>query len=121
MNGTDEPRFRLGLARGALAWEQIWPAFWPAGGISRLVIALPLFHVPPSLGGWVHAPVLLVFAAAFGSALWYGIRHVRLPNGAAALRGLERDSGLPHRPMAALRDPMGGGSDPASAELWRLY
>ena len=45
MNGTDEPRFRLGLARGALAWEQIWPAFWPAVGVAGLFIAIALFNV----------------------------------------------------------------------------
>ena len=121
MNGTDEPRFRLGLARGALAWEQIWPAFWPAVGVAGLFIAIALFNVLPSLGGWLHALVLLLFAAAFAAALWYGIRRIRLPDGTAALRRLERDSGLTHRPLAALRDTMAGASDPATAELWRLY
>ena len=109
MNGTDEPRFRLGLARGALAWEQIWPAFWPAAGVAGLFIAMALFNVLPSLGGWLHALVLLLFAAAFGAAVWYGIRRIRLPDGTAALRRLERDSGLTHRPLAALRDTMAGG------------
>ena len=121
MNGTDEPRFRLGLARGALAWEQIWPAFWPAVGVAGLFIAMALFNVLPSLGGWLHALVLLLFAAAFAAAVWYGIRRIRLPDGTAALRRLERDSGLTHRPLAALRDTMAGASDPATAELWRLY
>ena len=121
MNRTDEPRFRLGLARGALAWEQIWPAFWPAVGVAGLFIAIALFNVLPSLGGWLHAAVLFLFAAAFGAAVWYGIRRIRLPDGTAALRRLERDSGLTHRPLAALRDTMAGASDPASAELWRLY
>ena len=58
MNRTDEPRFRLGLARGALAWEQIWPALWPAVGVAGLFIAIALFNVLPSLGGWLHALVL---------------------------------------------------------------
>ena len=121
MNRTDEPRFRLGLARGALAWEQIWPALWPAVGVAGLFIAIALFNVLPSLGGWLHALVLLLFAAAFGAAVWYAVRRIRLPDGTAALRRLERDSGLTHRPLAALRDTMAGASDPASAELWRLY
>src|SRR4051812_28340649 len=121
MNGTDEPRFRLGLARGALAWEQIWPAFWPAVGIAGLFIAIALFNVLPLLGGWLHALVLLLFVLAFGAAIWYGLRRVRLPDGRAALRRLERDSGLTHRPLAALRDTMVGASDLASEELWRLY
>jgi uncharacterized protein (TIGR02302 family) len=121
MNGTDEPRFRLGLARATLAWEQIWPALWPATGIAGLFIAIALFNVLPSLGGWLHALILLLFAVAFGTAVWYGVRRIRLPDGAAALRRLERDSGLTHRPLAALRDTLAGGSDPASAELWRLY
>ena len=68
MNGTDEPRFRLGLARATLAWEQIWPALWPATGIAGLFIAIALFNVLPSLGGWLHALViLLLFAVAFGA------------------------------------------------------
>ncbi len=135
MNGTDdrtqsptrrkgaagEPTFRLGLARGALAWEQLWPALWPAAGVAGLFIAVALFNVLPALGGWLHALVLLLFAAAFAAALLVGARRIRLPDDAAALRRLERDSGLTHRPLAAVRDNLASGSDPASVELWRLY
>ena len=120
MNGTDEPRFRLGLARGALAWEQIWPAFWPPVGVAGLFIAIALFNVLPSLGGWLHALILLLFAAAFGVSVWFGIRRIRLPDDATALRRLERDSGLTHRPLAALRDTMAGAPIRPPALNWRL-
>src|SRR4051794_41476616 len=102
MNGTDEPRFRLGLARAALAWEQIWPALWPATGVAGLFIAIALFNVLPSLGGWLHALILLLFAMAFGAAGWYVVRRIRLPGGAAALRRLERGRGLSHQPPGGL-------------------
>jgi uncharacterized protein (TIGR02302 family) len=115
------PRSRLGLARAALAWEQLWPALWPAAGIAGLFLVLALFNLLPLLDGWLHALILLLFVLALAAALVIGLRRVRLPDEAAALRRLERDSGLPHRPLLAVRDRLAGAADPATAELWRLY
>lgn len=116
------PRRRLGLARAALLWEGLWPAAWPAAGIAGLFLALALFGVLPLLPGWLHAAVLALFALAFLAALARGARLLRLPGEAAAVRRLERDSGLAHRPLSTLRDRLAAGEgDPATAGLWRLH
>lgn len=115
-----EPAFRLSQARAALLWERLWPALWPAATIAGLFLALALFNVLPLLPGWVHLTVLLLFAALAGLALWRGLRGFRVPDEAAARRRLERDSGLPHRPLHVLRDEP-AAADPATAALWRLH
>jgi len=94
---------------------------WPAACVAGVFLALALFNVLPALGGWVHAVVLLVFLIVFIAAVVYGVRRIRMPDDTAALRRLEQDSGLTHRPLAALRDSLAGSADPATSELWRLY
>jgi len=76
---------------------------WPAACVAGVFLALALFNVLPALGGWVHAVVLLVFLIVFIAAVVYGVRRIRMPDDTAALRRLEQDSGLTHRPLAALR------------------
>ena len=117
-----EPRFRLRLARFALTWERLWPALWPAVGIAGAFLALALFGIPPLLGGWAHAALLAVFAIALAAALAMGLRHFRMPDEQAALRRLEHDNGLSHRPLGTLRDALADTSgDPATAALWQLH
>ena len=60
---------RLVLARAALIWEALWPAFWPLLGVCGLFLALALFDLLPLLPGWLHAGAL----AAFGAALLAGV------------------------------------------------
>lgn len=117
-----EPGLRLRLARLALAWERLWPALWPATGILGLFLAVALSGFVPALGGWTHSALLLAFAAAFAVALARGLAGLRLPDRDEAIRRLERDSGLPHRPLGSLDDVLAGGpADPATAELWRVH
>lgn len=108
----------LRRARWVLAWEALWPLFWPLPSLILLFLALALFDVLPRLGGWVHLGVLLAFAAALA---WAGRRLFRYapPGPDRAERRLEEDSGLAHRPLAALKDRLAlGGGDPASETLW---
>ena len=115
-----ERRRRLALA--VLWWEALWPALWPPLGVLGVGIAIALAGLPPMLpGGW-HLALLLLFLAAFGWAAWRGFAGFRAPDPAQAERRLERQSGLQHRPLAALADrPATGDSDPASLALWRAH
>ena len=115
-----EPRLRLWQARAALLWERVWPAVWVPVAIAGAFVAVALMNLLPLLPGWLHAVVLVLFAAAFALTLARGLRGLRLPNEEAARRRLERDSGLPHRPLHALRD-RAAGSDPTAAALWQLH
>lgn len=112
----------LSLARGALAWESIWPALWPLLGVGGVFLALALFDVLPALPAWFHLAVLLAFGGAALVCLWHALRSIALPDEHAGKRRLERDSDLTHRPLTALDDRMlTGQQDPESRSLWRTH
>ncbi|MCW2247128.1 uncharacterized protein (TIGR02302 family) [Azospirillum fermentarium] len=115
-----EPRGALARARAALVWEALWPGLWAAAAVGVLFTAAALSDVLPRLPGWLHLAVLILFAVGFVAALALGLRRVRLPGRDEARRRLERDSGLPHRPLNTLRDRPSGG-DPMAAALWALH
>ncbi len=117
---TAEPRGALVRARAALVWEALWPGLWAAAAVAVLFTAVALFDVLPRLPGWLHLAILILFAAGFAVTLALGLRRVRLPGQDDARRRLERDSGLPHRPLHTLRDRP-SGSDPMAAALWALH
>jgi len=109
-------------ARLILAWEQLWPALWPLVGVIGLFLALALFDLLQSLPGWLHAGLLAGFALALLFTAIKAVRALGLPAPEAAQRRLERDSGLAHRPLAALDDRLAsGGEDPATRLVWRLH
>ncbi|MDQ2105720.1 DUF4175 family protein, partial [Azospirillum isscasi] len=86
-----EPRLRMAQARAALLWERLWPALWAPAAIAGAFLALALLNLLPLLPGWLHALLLLLFAAAIGWTGWRGLRAFRLPDEDAARRRLERD------------------------------
>src|SRR5690606_21449648 len=67
-----------------------------------------------------------LFAAAGLAALW-PLAHLRRPSRIEALRRLERDSGLPHRPSSAWLDARApeqlrrAGERQHTAALWRAH
>ncbi|HYH16980.1 MAG TPA: TIGR02302 family protein [Azospirillum sp.] len=119
-DAPSEPGFRLWQARMALLWERLWPALWAPASIGGAFLALALFNALPALPGWLHALALALFAVALAWTLYHGLRGFTAPDETAARRRLERDSGLPHRPLHVLRDSVAGG-DALAAALWRLH
>ena len=114
--------FLLTLARGAVAWESIWPAVWPVLGVLGTFLALALSGLLPALAGWLHSLVLAGFAAALAATIVLAIRRISLPDEQAGKRRLERDSELDHRPLTALEDRMmTGAGDAGTAALWRAH
>ncbi len=117
-----EPLWRLRLARSALLWEQLWPALWPPLFVAGLFALLALFDLLPLLPGLAHGFVLGGFAGAFLYLLYRGISHMKSPDAVAARRRIERETGLSHRPLTALRDQLaGGGVDAESIALWQIH
>lgn len=116
-----EPRVKIALAWLAAAWEAAWRAAWPVATVLGAFLVLAGFDLLPDLPGWLHALILVAFAAALVVAsrpLW----RLRLPDGLAARRRLERDSGIEHRPLTGLRDTQATGtSDPLSRVLWQRH
>ncbi|HKY86880.1 MAG TPA: TIGR02302 family protein, partial [Pseudorhodoplanes sp.] len=105
----------------ALLWEQIWPplaAFLTLTGLFLSVSWLGLWISLPPIG---RAIGVAVFGVAALAALWRLVR-VRLPDQAEALRRIDRNSGLSHRPATAVSDRLAvTQSDPMSAALWQAH
>jgi uncharacterized protein (TIGR02302 family) len=112
----------LRLARWVVGWERLWPALVPPLGLAGIFVALALFDVLPLLPGWLHAGVLAAFAAGLVAAGWRGVVRLDWPDDDEAARRLERDSGLAHRPLAALADRLAADrDDPVAVALWTAH
>ncbi len=110
------------LARLSVFWERAWPAFWPTVGVAGSFIALSLFDLLPQLPAWLHALMLTLFALALAYGSWRAVRAIRVPSDSEAVRRLETDSGLEHRPLSTVADrPAVGVVDPETDALWRLH
>ena len=124
MSGRSGRRYRLlvRLAAAALAWETLWPRLWPAVTLAGAGLAVALLDVLPLLPAWLHAVLLIAFAAALLAALGWaatGLKRITRP---AALRRLEEDSALVHRPLAAMEDRQCAGTgDPLARLLWQRH
>ena len=114
--------FRIALSRVALFWEGAWPALWPAVQVAGLFLLVALLDILPTLPGWLHGGLLLIFSGALLWALWNGIRALRIPDGPSAERRLEQVNNLSHRPFDALDDEI-ATPDPhgEGAQLWQLH
>ncbi len=107
---------RLRLARLALWWEKAAPAITAALSLLALTTTLALLDVAVLLPGWMHGALLAVLTLAF--ALMAGhLRRLPRPSDSETARRLEQDSGISHRPLAALEDSMAAG-DP---QLWEAH
>ena len=112
--------WRRHLALLVLWFERLLPAVLPAALVAGLFICVALLDVLPSLPWWAHTALLTGTAVAILALLWRGLRHLDRPDATAGDRRLERDSGLAHRPLAALSDPP-SCPDPVSLALWRAH
>jgi len=108
------------FARAALWWEGAWPAASPVLGVVGLFMVFALLGVPAVLPVWLHLVVLLGFLAGLGWTLRRAVRGFRPPGAPDADRRLERDSGLSHRPLAALQDRP-ATQDSAGLALWQAH
>jgi uncharacterized protein (TIGR02302 family) len=114
--------WRLHLAQLALAWERLWPAFWPVTATVMVFLVAASFDVLPALPGFLHLAFLLLFAVAIVAGCLFVRRQVVLPDRLAARRRIELDSGLAHRPLAALDDRLTSGrDDPFTKALWDAH
>lgn len=124
MNEGRERRYQwlLRLARGALLWERLWPRAWPLAGVIGLFVALALLDLSPAVPAWLHLVALIVFGLAMAVALRHAVAGFGLVGSAAARRRLECDSGLSHRPLAALEDRLASGSaDTSVTAVWQRH
>lgn len=112
---------RLRLAWAVLLWERLWPLLLPPLCVAGLFVAFALFDIAPLLPVWLHGLVLAASAGGVSFLLVRGALRLNLPGMDAAARRLERDSGLDHRPLAALDDRPAASDDPVAHALWLAH
>jgi uncharacterized protein (TIGR02302 family) len=110
------------LSRIALAWERIWPALMPALAVIGVYLVISLFQPWQIMPGWLHGLILVGFLVALCWALWHGREGFGFPDEDAAIRRLERDSEVDHRPLTTMLDtPASLGPAAAARLLWQAH
>jgi uncharacterized protein (TIGR02302 family) len=108
-------------ARWIICWERLWPA------LASVATAVGLFVAVSWLGVWLWLPPLaravgLVLCVLLVAASAWPLVTVRFPTRNDALRRLDRQSGIIHRPATAMADTMATPvDDPLAMALWRAH
>jgi len=111
---------RVGLARLILIFERVWRALlWPflVVGCFLIVSLIGLWEILPH---WAHNLGIAALALAFAVSLVPLLR-ISLPTREEALRRLERDSGVKHRPATAYEDTLAKTTSPTAQALWQQH
>ena len=113
---------QVALSRAVLAWERMWPALMPAAALVGFYVVISLFDLWSLMPGWLHGLFLVGFLVALCAVLWRGRDGFVLPDEDAAIRRLERDSEVDHRPLTTMLDtPAASGMDGGARILWRAH
>lgn len=114
---------KLALSWIAMALERLTVAAWPLVAVVVAFLTVSWAGLWEGLPGWLHSLGLAGFGAA---AVWGLVRLVRglrapLPAG-AALRRLEQEGGVAHRPLTTVLDrPAAMTADKAALALWLAH
>lgn len=116
-------RFRLRYAASAvIVWAaRLWQAFWQLFPLAALFAVLAMSGAIAALSFWLHWLALAGFAA---TALWLlsrGLTVFRAPNRATIEHAMEQAAGVPHRPLAALRDTAVNAAGADTQALWAQH
>ncbi len=115
-------RQKLVMSRTALFAERAWSAFMPLVLAVVAFLAVTFFGLWQAMPVWLHALLLMLFAAAFVYVVRYAWRSLYLPQRDAALLRLERDSGIRHEALQALEDELPGAvHDPDTEAFWKAH
>jgi len=110
----------IASARAALVWERLWPAVAPMIGVVALFVATALMGLWSGKAPLLKGLALVAFGVLFVAASWR-LRRLRMPAREDALRRLEDDAALPHRPLGAYEDSLAAPGDPVTESLWRVH
>jgi uncharacterized protein (TIGR02302 family) len=111
---------KVSATQRVILWERLWPALVAPAAVIALFLAVSWF------GFWLEAPrgLRVVGVAAFALAFLYSLKGLpgirQAPDGEARAK-LDRDSGLPHRPVEAMTDTLSLASDDSSRAFWALH
>jgi uncharacterized protein (TIGR02302 family) len=120
----DKIRSRIRLARLAMWWESVWRALWPVVAFVSFFVALSLAGLWQIIGGYAHLTGLVLFGLITITLILRRVPQIRMPDYEAGRRRLEKDSGVPHRPLQTLEDRLANGvgskENQATRALWAL-
>jgi uncharacterized protein (TIGR02302 family) len=112
--------WRVGLSRLALVGERVWEALlWPFLVLAVFLI-LSLFDLWSVMPPLLHRGLLIVFGIALVISLLPLIRFP-IPTRAEALRRLERNAEIKHRPASSYEDKLGTTARGDTAILWAAH
>jgi uncharacterized protein (TIGR02302 family) len=112
--------WRVGLSRLALVAERSWEALlWPFIVFAAFLI-VSLFDLWSLLPPLLHRALLMAFGVALLISLLPLIRFP-VPTRAEALRRLERNADIKHRPASSYEDKLGTTSRADTALLWAAH
>jgi hypothetical protein len=97
---------KVGLAWLALAWEGVWPRLMPLLAMSRCSSPRPISTCSAALDPWVPYRPAGRSGAGLRRRGVVALPPLRLAVRAEAIRRLEQDSGVPHRPLVAVQDTL---------------
>ena len=131
---TDHPREETGTspsgramleskirhARIVMLAEQIWPRLWLPGAVIMVFAVVSSFGLWPALPRFLHLLLLALFGLALLASL-VPLFRLRQPDRHAAIRWLEKKSGLPHRPATIVNDRLVDRADEKARALWKVH
>ena len=129
---SDQPNSRIHIdealerkvrsSKRALFFEKLWPRLWLIIGVIGVFLAVSVAGLWSTLDPLTHKVVLAAFAVAALAALIFAAR-TPWPKRDAAIRRLERQSGIPHRPASSYEDTLSSTSskDPETMSVWRAH
>jgi len=113
-------QWRVALSRLALVAERTWEALlWPFVVLAAFLI-ISLFDLWSLLPPILHRALLVVSGVALLVSLLPLIRFP-VPTRAEALRRLERDADIKHRPASSYEDKLGATSRADTQLLWAVH
>lgn len=111
---------KVRLSAAVLLFERVWRALlWPFLVVGAFLL-VSLGGLWSHLAGWPHKVLLAAFAVAALASLAPLFR-IALPTRADALRRLERDSGLRHRPATSFEDELAPDATAREKALWAAH
>ena len=109
----------LRRARLALFWEALWPRLVPLLCLGALFLVASWLGLFPALPDFLRFSLVALFGVS-ALLLLVPLLRIRWPDRAAAMDRLVRESGTPHRPVAAFSDRLAAPSDdPLTLALWQ--
>ena len=112
---------KVGMSRLAMFLESMWPRLWLVVGLLALFLVASLAGLWGTFGALTHKLVLGAFGLVLMGAMLFAAR-APWPTRAAAIRRMEKGSGVPHRPATSYEDTLSlNREDPATNTIWQAH